>query len=219
MIINACIFDLDGVIVDTAKYHFKAWRKMANDLGFDFTEEQNEKLKGISRMDSLKLILEWGNVKKNKKEREALAEQKNEHYLSLISKMDESEILDGIIPFLNHLRQQKKAIVLGSSSKNAERILRNVNLIDYFDAIVDGRHVENSKPDPEVFLRGADAVNVPHNEIVVFEDAAKGVQAALAGGFYAVGIGEEANLTQAHFVLPNLVGQTLPSISKRLKNL
>jgi len=215
--IKACIFDLDGVIVDTAKYHFIAWRRLANTLGFDFTEEENEKLKGVSRMESLELILQWGGVEKAEAEKEELAELKNGWYLEYILKMEPDEILEGVIPFLNHLEGQGIRLAVGSSSKNAMAILEQVGLANRFEAIIDGTKTSRTKPDPQVFSLAAEAMGLQPRECIVFEDAEKGIDAALAGGFFAVGVGSEANLGHAHFVLPNFIGFTLQGILDAIK--
>lgn len=215
--IKACIFDLDGVIVDTAKYHFIAWRRLANTLGFDFTEEENEKLKGVSRMESLELILQWGGVEKDEAEKEELAELKNGWYLEYILKMEPGEILEGIIPFLNHLEGQGIRLAVGSSSKNAMAILEQVGLANRFEAIIDGTKTSRTKPDPQVFSLAAEAMGLQPRECIVFEDAEKGIDAALAGGFFAVGVGSESNLGHAHFVLPNFIGYTLQGILDAIK--
>lgn len=202
--IKACIFDLDGVIVDTAKYHYVAWRKMANELGFDFTEEENEQLKGISRMDSLNLILSWGGILLSEERKLDLATQKNNWYLEYIEQMQSDEILGGVVALFKELQEQNIKIALGSASKNARKIIEKIGMLEDFDAIVDGTQTEKGKPDPEVFLKGAAALNVAPSECIVFEDAEKGVQAALTGGFFAVGIGEESILGKAHLVLKDL---------------
>lgn len=212
LMIKACIFDLDGVIVDTAKYHFIAWRRLANHLGFDFTEEENEKLKGVSRMDSLNLILQWGGIEKSEAEKAQLAELKNGWYREYILKMDPSEILEGVAPFLGHLEQLGIRLALGSSSKNARTILEQVGLMHRFEAIVDGTNITRSKPDPQVFELGAEAMNLNPGECLVFEDAEAGIDAALAGGFLAVGVGAEENLGHAHLVIPNFIGLSLQAI-------
>ncbi len=202
--IETCIFDLDGVICDTAKYHFKAWRRLANELGFDFTEEDNEKLKGVSRVESLNLILKWGNIVENDDEvKAAYAEKKNDWYLEFILRMTPDEILPGIKPFLNELKSKNIKIVLGSASKNSTIILDKIGLTHYFDAIIDGNSTTKSKPDPEVFLLGAAAVGSKPKNCVVFEDAEKGVEAALEGGFYTVGVGHPDVLDEAHIVIPS----------------
>lgn len=202
--IETCIFDLDGVICDTAKYHFRAWRRLANELGFDFTEEDNEKLKGVSRVESLNLILNWGGIVENDEEVKAIyAEKKNNWYLEYILRMTPEEILPGVKNFLDELKSKKVKIVLGSASKNSRTILDRIALTAYFDAIVDGNSTTKSKPDPEVFLIGAAAVGSKPNHCIVFEDAEKGVEAALAGGFYTVGVGHPDVLDEAHIVIPS----------------
>ena len=201
--IETCIFDLDGVICDTAKYHFKAWRRLANELGFDFTEEDNEKLKGVSRVESLNLILKWGNIVENDEEVKALyAEKKNNWYLEFILRMTPDEILPGVKAFLDELKAKNVKIVLGSASKNSKTILDKIQLTHYFDAIIDGNSTTKSKPDPEVFNLGAEAVGSKAKNCVVFEDAEKGVEAALDGGFYTVGVGHPDVLDEAHIVIP-----------------
>ncbi|MEO8795041.1 MAG: beta-phosphoglucomutase, partial [Daejeonella sp.] len=202
--IKACIFDLDGVIVDTAVYHFKAWKRLANSLGFDFTEEDNEKLKGISRKESLELILGWGGVSKSDDEKLALATQKNNWYVDMIDLMEPDEILPGTREFIEAAREANYKIALGSASKNSVRILEKVNLINLFDAIVDGNSVTASKPDPQVFLEGAKALNLDPQECVVFEDAIAGVEAAKAAGMKVIGIGSAETLSEANLVISGL---------------
>ncbi len=202
--IKACLFDLDGVIVDTAKYHYIAWKEIANELGFDFTLEDNEKLKGVSRMTSLDILLSIGNVKKSEEEKTELASRKNENYLSYILKMGPEEILPGTKEFLDQLKKQGIKIALGSASKNAMTILERLNLTSYFDAIIDGTKVAKAKPDPEVFLKGAEALNMTPEECVVFEDAEAGIEAAIAGGMKCVGIGNPEVLGKANFVVDGL---------------
>lgn len=199
--IQACIFDLDGVIVDTAKYHFTAWRKLANSLGFDFTEAENEQLKGVSRIKSLEIILGIGAVEKTAEEIQALAVKKNEWYLNLIGEMNKSEILPGVETFLNELQSKGIKIALGSASKNAPVILEKVGLTHFFEAIIDGSKTTKGKPHPQVFLMGAEALGVAPKHCLVFEDAPKGVEAALAGNMYCIGIGTKENLGKAHHVM------------------
>jgi beta-phosphoglucomutase len=201
---KAALFDLDGVIVDTAKYHYIAWREMANGLGFDLTPEQNERLKGVSRVESLNIILDIGGVTKSAEERERLGASKNARYVELISRMDASEILKGAKEYLEALRAQGIKVALGSASKNAGLILDNLGIQPLFDAIIDGTKVTKSKPDPEVFLLGAKAVGVEPAACVVFEDAAAGIEAAKAAGMSAVGIGHAENLPKADLVVPGL---------------
>ncbi|UPQ77778.1 beta-phosphoglucomutase [Flavobacterium azooxidireducens] len=197
------IFDLDGVIVDTAKYHYLAWQKIAHQLGIEFTPEHNEELKGVSRVRSLDLILALGNMEASQEDKNKWLIQKNEDYLSYLVDMDESEILPGVLPVLIYLKENNQKIVLGSASKNAKPILEKAKIIDYFDAIVDGNDVSNAKPDPEVFIQGAKKVNFSNEECIVFEDSVAGVQAANIAGMTSVGIGEESILHEAQFVFPD----------------
>lgn len=202
--IKACIFDLDGVLVDTAIYHYKAWKRLANHLGFDFTEEDNEKLKGVSRVRSLELILEWGGVSKSAEEQKHLADLKNSWYVDMIQEMQPDEILPGAQEFLEAARAAGLKTALGSASKNSETILQKVGLTHLFDAIIDGNKVSASKPDPEVFLKGAEALGIAPENCLVFEDALAGVQAALAGGMKVIGIGTTQNLPGATIVVAGL---------------
>ena len=215
--IKACIFDLDGVIVDTAKYHYIAWKRLANSLGFDFNEADNEKLKGVSRIESLNLILTWGGISLSEEEKKDLATKKNEWYGEFIDKMGEEEILEGVTDFIEQLKTRSIKIALGSASKNAGRILDKIGLTASFEAIIDGNVTIKGKPDPEVFLRGADALGVQASECIVFEDAAKGIKAALDGGFYAVGIGQEEALGAAHIVLPNMAELQFDDLVEKLE--
>jgi beta-phosphoglucomutase len=213
-IIKACIFDLDGVIVDTAVYHYKAWRRLANALGFDITEEQNEQLKGVSRVRSLELILQWGGVTKTAAEQEELAAEKNEWYVEMISHMTPAEILPGAKEFLETCRDAGLKTALGSASKNSVTILNKINLAYLFDAVIDGNKVSKPKPDPEVFLRGAEAVGIAPANCVVFEDAIAGIEAAIKGGMKAVGIGSPAVLVQADLVVSGLDKMSLEKLRK-----
>lgn len=201
---QAGLFDLDGVIVDTAKFHYLAWRELANGLGFDISETQNEQLKGVSRMESLDIILDIGKVTLDDAEKLRLATVKNTRYVEMVGTIDASEILRGAREYLESLRARGIKVALGSASKNAEIILQNLGVRDLFDAVIDGTKITKSKPDPEVFLLGAKAVGVPASACVVFEDAAAGIQAAKAGGMYAVGIGHAENLPGADVVVPGL---------------
>lgn len=199
--IKGFLFDLDGVIVETAIFHYEAWRKMANDLGFDISEEFNETLKGVSRMDSLNLILEHGNVVLTEEEKLELATKKNEHYLTLVSKMTADDILPGVREFFAQIKQTDIKIALGSVSKNARMILEGVGLINDFDAIIDGTKISKGKPDPEVFLKGAAELGLSPEECLVFEDAVAGVEAGKNAGMTVVGIGQAEVLTKADIVL------------------
>ena len=211
-IIKACIFDLDGVIVDTAVYHYKAWKRLANKLGFDFTEQDNEKLKGVSRVRSLELILQWGGITKTKAEQEELATLKNTWYVEMISHMTPTEILPGAKEFVETCRAAGIKTALGSASKNSMTILDKINLSGLFDAVIDGNKVSKPKPDPEVFLKGAEALNIAPINCVVFEDAIAGVEAAINGGMKVVGIGSPQVLTGANLVVSGLNEMSLEKL-------
>nr|WP_121269394.1 beta-phosphoglucomutase [Pedobacter schmidteae] len=213
----ACIFDLDGVLVDTAVYHYKAWKQLANSLGFDFTHAQNEQLKGVNRMRSLDMILKWGGIEKSDKEREELASLKNSWYVAMISKMTTAEVLPGSLKLLQELKRQGIKIALGSASKNSALILERTALSHFFDAIIDGNAVSTSKPDPEVFIKAAELLGTANSNCVVFEDALAGVQAAIAAGMAVVGIGTAENLPGAQLVIKDLSEITIAEISA-LKN-
>lgn len=193
------IFDLDGVIVDTAKYHYLAWKKLANELGFDFTEEQNEAFKGVSRRRCLEILLEIGGIEVEEEQFERWLAEKNEDYLSYIAKMDESEILPDVPKVLNYLKERNIPMALGSASKNAIPILEKVKLLSYFDSVVDGTKVAKAKPDPEVFLIAANDIGVAPRACVVFEDAVAGIDAANAAGMVSVGIGDSEILSHASY--------------------
>ncbi|MCA0932761.1 beta-phosphoglucomutase [Lutimonas saemankumensis] len=211
---KAFIFDLDGVIVDTAKYHYLAWRELANQLGFDFSHEQNELLKGVSRVRSLEILLDIGNVKLDQDEKEKYLHEKNEQYLKYIAKMDHSEILPGIDEVLHYLKRNQIPFALGSASKNARLILKTLNLLDLFDAIVDGNDVSTAKPDPEVFLIGADKLGVPAKECIVVEDAKAGIDAAARAGMTSIGIGDPDVLENADYNLINTNELTVDFVQK-----
>lgn len=200
--IEACIFDLDGVVVDTARYHYEAWRRIAVLFDFEFTTEQNEALKGISRVDSLDQLLKIGGVIVDQKEKDRLLQLKNEWYLDYVYQMDEEEILPGVLDFLDELESEGIKTAIGSASKNAPTILDQIQLSDRFDAVVSGRDVIRSKPDPEVFLKCASYLKSSPGNTVVFEDSQKGLEAALAGEFLAVGIGNPEILNNAILVIP-----------------
>jgi beta-phosphoglucomutase len=194
------IFDLDGVIVDTAKYHFLAWQNLAKSIDIDFTHEQNEQLKGVSRVKSLEKILEWGNRTISEELFTSLMGKKNEEYLSFIAKMTDEEILPDVPKILDYLIEKQQPISLGSASKNARPILEKVNLLSKFDAIVDGNDVSKAKPDPEVFLIAAKHLNMKPEDCIVFEDSVAGVQAANTANMISIGIGEKEVLHEADYI-------------------
>ena len=200
---KAFIFDLDGVIVDTAKYHYLAWKKLANNLNIDFTHEHNELLKGVSRVRSLEIILGLGNVEASDEQKNEWLIQKNKEYLEYIDKMDDSEILPGVMKVLNFLKENNQPIILGSASKNARPILEKVNILNYFDDIVDGNDVSNAKPDPEVFIVGAKKANQTNENSIVFEDSVAGIEAANVAGMTSIGIGEASVLNEAKYNFKN----------------
>lgn len=211
------IFDLDGVIVDTAKYHFLAWQKLAKSIGIDFSHEQNEQLKGVSRVKSLEKILAWGNKTISQDKFNALMASKNDDYLSFIAKMNHEEILPDVPKVLNYLKEQNQPISLGSASKNARQILEKVDLLNQFDAIVDGNDVSKAKPDPEVFLIAAKSLNVNPEDCIVFEDSVAGVQAANTANMISIGIGEENVLHEADYVFSNFTEIDTAFIDKLIK--
>jgi len=197
---KAFIFDLDGVIVDTAKYHYLAWQKIANELNIEFTLEHNELLKGVSRVRSLDIILELGKIEASQEDKNRWLFQKNEDYLSYLVDMNESEILSGVFTILKFLKENNQPIALGSASKNARPILEKTGLLSYFDAIVDGNDVTNAKPDPEVFLIAAKLLETKPEDAIVFEDSVAGIQAANIGNMTSIGIGEAAILHEAKYI-------------------
>ncbi len=204
MHISACIFDLDGVIVDTAKYHYLAWKRLTDQLGIHFTVEDNERLKGVSRMASLEIILEIGNRNMDESQKLEYATLKNKWYTDYISKMTPADILPGCRKFIKELRNADIRTAIGSASKNTPMILERVGILDLFDAVADGNIVSKAKPDPEVFIKAAELLQVKSTDCIVFEDAVAGVQAALNAGMMCIGIGSPRILTKAHFVIPGL---------------
>lgn len=193
------IFDLDGVIVDTAGYHYLAWKKLADELGIEFTEEDNEQFKGVSRQRCLEILLEMGNIEVDPEQFESWLKEKNEEYLTYIGKMDESEILPDVPKVLKYLIERNVPMALGSASKNAAPILEKVKLKPYFTSIVDGNAVTKAKPDPEVFLIAAKDLGVDPKHCIVFEDALAGIQAANTAGMISIGIGDPEILAEANF--------------------
>ena len=200
--VKAVIFDLDGVITDTAEYHYLAWKQMGEELGIPFDREFNEKLKGISRLESLELILNHGNRQNDftPKEKERLANKKNAHYVELIKQVTPDDLLPGILLFLKELKAANLKIAMASASKNAFTVTQSLGIMEYFDHIVDAATVTKSKPDPEVFLKAAQSVEVAPNYCIGIEDAAAGVAAIKEAGMFAVGIGDEKVLAEADIV-------------------
>lgn len=186
---NAVIFDLDGVIVSTDDCHYRAWKRLADEEGIYFDREINHRLRGVSRMESLSIVLERANRPYTTEERQALAERKNGYYRELINELTPEHILPGVMPLMERLKEHGIKIAIGSSSKNTPLILERLGLANYFDAVADGNAVKNSKPDPEVFLLAAAKLGIPPAQCVVVEDADAGVEAALAAGMRVIGVG------------------------------
>lgn len=185
---KGAIFDLDGVLVDTAVYHYAAWKELANKLGFEFTEADNERLKGVSRMKSLEILLSVGNITADDEQKEKWAKEKNERYVKLLENLDENSLLNGAKQYLTKLHNEGILIALGSASKNAPLILKKTGIEDMFDAVVDGNSVSKAKPDPEIFLKGAELLGLQPKDCTVFEDSQAGIEAARAGGFSVVAV-------------------------------
>lgn len=210
------LFDLDGVIVDTAKYHYLAWKEIAKELGIDFTEEDNERLKGVSRIRSFEIILEIGGKTMSQEEIEEWCTKKNEVYLTYIRRLEEDEILPGVRKFLEDAKEKGYKISLGSASKNSSLILERLHLMELFDGIIDGTKTSKAKPDPEVFVLGAKELGFACEECIVFEDAVAGIEAAHSGGMQAIGIGTKDRLPEADFHMPGFEGITIEEIEEAL---
>jgi beta-phosphoglucomutase len=214
-LIKACIFDLDGVIVDTAHYHFLAWSRLAKELKIPFTENDNERLKGVSRAESLDILLSLGKgLQPDQTVREKLAARKNEWFTEYINHMQRDEIFPGVEDLINELKKNDVRIGLASSSKNAPQVVRALGIAADFDTIVDGGMVTHAKPDPEIFLLTARRLDVPASDCLVFEDAAAGVEAALAAGMKCVGVGSRDQLGRANLVIGKTGDFDLAALSK-----
>lgn len=218
MMIKALIFDLDGVVVDTAVFHYQAWKRLANEMGFDLSPEQNEQLKGISRLESLDILLSIGGIEiHSEEEKNKLATKKNNWYRENILKMTPGDILPGVKNFLIELRNSNYKMAIGSSSKNAGTILERIGFDNFFDAVVDGTKISKSKPDPEVFLKAAELIAVAPENCLVFEDAASGIEAAKKAGMLAIGVGEYENLSKADKVIPDFSNMSVMMIDNLTK--
>ena len=200
------IFDLDGVLVDTAKYHYLAWKQLAAQLGFEFTLEQNEALKGVSRMRSLEILLADGGLtgKFTDAEMEKLAAEKNEIYVRYIRELKQEELFPGVVETFRAMKAADVKIALGSASKNASMILDRLQITPYFDAIIDGTKVTKAKPDPEVFLLAAQELGIAPCDCVVFEDSQAGIEAVKSADMLAVGVGTQAQLPKADLLVSNV---------------
>jgi beta-phosphoglucomutase len=201
---RAVIFDLDGVLVSTDEFHYRAWKQMASEENIPFSRSVNEKLRGISRMESLEIILKNSSKKYSPSQKADLAERKNRYYKKLLEGLSPESVLPGVLDLLDGLKQQRFQIAVGSSSKNAPYILQKTGLDRFFDAAVDGSEIRKSKPDPEVFLLAAKKLGVPPGSCVVVEDAPAGILAAKAGGMAAVGIGSASSCALADWTAKSL---------------
>jgi beta-phosphoglucomutase len=200
-VIKACIFDLDGVIIDTAHYHFLAWKRLGDEMGVNLTEEANERLKGVSRMRSLEIILELGHINKTEEEKEALCRKKNEWFVEYIKKIQPDEMYPGVRELIQEIRKRGIKVALASSSKNAAMVIKLLNLGKEFDAIVDGTMITNTKPDPEIFLLAASKLGIRPEMCLVFEDAEAGVESAIRAGIKCIGVGSQEQLGKANMVV------------------
>jgi beta-phosphoglucomutase len=212
-LIKACIFDLDGVIVDTAHYHFMAWKRLAAELGVNLTEQENEKLKGVSRMDSLEIILKLGGVAKSKQEKEALATKKNNWFVEYINEMKADEIFPGVRELIRQIRASGRKVALASSSKNAETVIELLGIASLFDVMIDGTMIVHTKPDPEIFLLAASRLTITPKECLVFEDAEAGVEAAVRAGMKCIGVGSTEQLGKANLVVKNTADFDLKNLN------
>lgn len=204
MLLQGAIFDLDGVIVNTARFHYLAWKELAAELGFAFTPEDGERIKGVSRMAALDIVLSVGNLTTmSEEEKAALAKKKNDRYVEFLGSLTKDDILPGVLPFIEGLKARNVKTAIGSASKNTMFILKKLELDGMFDAIIDGNATSKAKPDPEVFLLGAQRLGLAPEHCAVFEDAAAGVQAAISGGMIAFGVGDPAVLKEARYVIPD----------------
>jgi beta-phosphoglucomutase len=216
--ISACLFDLDGVIVETDKYHFLAWSVLAKELDIPFDQNDNERLKGVSRMASLDIVLGLGHISMNTYQKSSLAQKKNDIYRAYLSELSEKSILPGVVDLIETLKLNDIKIGIGSSSKNANLILNQVGLINQFDTIVDGSMVKNSKPEPDIFLLGAKKLNIKPEACLVIEDAAAGVLAAKAANMLCVGVGTENQLHEADLIVSNLTQLSMEKINSLFHN-
>ncbi|HET6527731.1 MAG TPA: beta-phosphoglucomutase [Balneolaceae bacterium] len=215
---RAWIFDLDGVIVETAQFHFKSWKKLADTLEIPFDETKNESLKGVSRKQSLQKILAMADRTISDKEFRRLMDQKNEWYQAYISKLTPADMLDGIPEFLAQLKTMNVKLAIGSSSKNAEYIINYLQLNEMFDTVIDGTKVTKTKPHPEIFLKGAETLGAEPEDCIVFEDAISGIQAAKEAGMTCVGVGKEKHLSQADLVITSFKNRTPKKLLAQLYN-
>ncbi len=217
--IKGFIFDLDGVITDTAESHYMAWKKLSDEMGWAFDHEVNDKLRGISRMDSIQVILDHNSATLDEVAMVQLAAKKNDIYVASLETMTPEDYLPGAKELLTHLRTEGFSVALGSASKNAIKVLEQLNAAAYFDVIGDGNSVSKSKPEPDIFLHGAERLNLQPDECIVFEDAESGIDAAKAGGFHSVGIGPKDRVGHADLRFDTMKEATLFEIKSYFKDL
>ncbi len=217
--IKGFIFDLDGVITDTAELHYLAWKKLAEEMNWQFDRAVNERLRGVSRMDSLNIIKDHNNATVAEDRLLELATMKNDIYVASLDTLTPNDYLPGAKELLTHLRQEGFRVALGSASKNATKVLEQLEAIGYFDIIGDGNSVSKSKPEPDIFLYGAEKLELKAEECIVYEDAEAGIDAAKAGGFYAVGIGPDDRVGHADVRFDSMAEATLFAVKSHFKEL
>ena len=217
--IKGFIFDLDGVITDTAELHYDAWKKLADEMGWEFDRDVNEKLRGISRMDSIKVIMDHNGVSLDENKIVELATKKNDIYVNSLDGMTQEDYLPGARELLTHLRSEGFSVALGSASKNANKVLQQLKATHYFDVIGDGNSVSKSKPAPDIFLFASEKLGLRPENCIVFEDAEKGIDAAKAGNFHSVGIGPEERVGHADIRFDTMKEATLFEVKSHFKDL
>ncbi|MAO18287.1 beta-phosphoglucomutase [Muricauda ruestringensis] len=217
--IKGFIFDLDGVITDTAELHYDAWKKLADEMGWEFDRDVNEKLRGISRMDSIKAIMDHNGVSLDENTIVELATKKNDIYVNSLDGMTQEDYLPGARELLTHLRSEGFSVALGSASKNANKVLQQLKATHYFDVIGDGNSVSKSKPAPDIFLFASEKLGLRPENCIVFEDAEKGIDAAKAGNFHSVGIGPEERVGHADIRFDTMKEATLFEVKSHFKDL
>ena len=215
--IKGLIFDLDGVIANTADLHYRAWCKIGDQWGFNLSTAQNEELKGISRKDSILKIANWAGKSFTNEELDAFAFEKNKNYLNYCQTLGTKDILPGVYDFINASMNKGLKLAVGSASKNAKIILQKLGILDLFSIIVDGNMVQNSKPDPEVFIKGAEILELEPKSCVVFEDSQAGIQAAINAGMFSVGVGQE-DLESCNYKIKNFEGLNPEQLINQLSN-
>lgn len=212
MDIQLFIFDLDGVITDTAEYHFLAWKVLADKFNLKFDREMNEKLRGVSRIESLNIIIEVNNMNISEETKNEWATLKNDLYVELINEITPKDLLTGVKELLEDLKNRKIKIALGSASKNAKPVIEKLGIAEYFDVIGDGFSVENSKPAPDIFLHVAEELNINPENCIVVEDAEAGIDAAISAGMKTIGIGPKERLGKADYIYSSIEEIKLKSL-------